>query len=149
MAFERFQGVLVVGRDKDQTRLRADQFGHFEAVQARHLDVEKHQFRLQFRDGLDGVEAVGALGHDLDIVVARQVFAQHAARQQFVIDDGHPHSCLHHASSVSPVCAGIDIVTSNAVAAPRPVHAGFVAIRAGQALAHILQAHAIASAAGP
>ncbi|MNM28565.1 hypothetical protein D3C81_390810 [compost metagenome] len=117
MAFEGLQGVLVVGRDEDQARLCAYQFRHFEAVQARHLDVEEHQLRLQFRDGLDGLEAVGAFGHDLDIVVARQIFAQHAARQQFIVDDGYPHSCLHHSSSISPVCAGIDIVTSNV--APR------------------------------
>ena len=112
MAFERLQGILVVGRDKDQLGLRADQLGHFKAVQARHLDVEEHQLRRQFGDGLDGVKTVGAFGHDVDIVMARQVFAQHAARQQFIVDDGHPHSCLHHASSVSPVCAGMEIITS-------------------------------------
>ena len=66
-------GVLVVGGDEDDhRRLRGfDQFQHFEAIQLGHLDVEEEQVRAGFGDGLDGLEAVGAFGHDHEFPGAR------------------------------------------------------------------------------
>ncbi len=64
---ERPQRVLVVGRDEHDRHVAADQFEHLEAVELRHLDVEKQQVGMQLGDGLDCLEPVGALGHDLDV----------------------------------------------------------------------------------
>src|SRR6202034_2802075 len=77
----------VVGRDENYGAVRADQLENFEAIQLRHLNIEKQQVRLEFRGGFHGLEAVGALGHDFDLGMLGEKFAENLARQIFVVDD--------------------------------------------------------------
>ena len=70
---ERPQRVLVVRGDEDRPALVApEQLEHLEAVQLRHLHVEQHQVGRQLGHRLDRLEAVAALGHDLDVRHARR-----------------------------------------------------------------------------
>jgi hypothetical protein len=84
-------GVLVVRGDEDDGRhaVAVDELQDFEPVQFRHLDVEEKQVGGEFGDGLDGLEAVGALGSDADVRVGAEEFAEVSTRQFLVIyDDG-------------------------------------------------------------
>mmetsp|Transcript_53828 Transcript_53828/g.149367 ORF Transcript_53828/g.149367 Transcript_53828/m.149367 type:complete len:254 (+) Transcript_53828:886-1647(+) len=65
--FEGLDRVLVIGGHEDDARGALDALGHFEAGQARHLDVEEGQVGLQGRDGLGGLDAVGGRADDLQL----------------------------------------------------------------------------------
>ena len=80
-------GVLIVGGDEDHGRLGVDQLEHLEAIELRHLDVEENKVGRKFVDGLDGFEAVAALGRDFDFGMGGKEFAKIAARQFFVVDE--------------------------------------------------------------
>ena len=84
---ERADRVTVVGGDEDDGDVAADELEHVEPVELRHLDVEQQQVRLQLGRGLHGLEAVGALGDDLDVGMRGQPLAKNAARQRLVVDD--------------------------------------------------------------
>jgi len=66
---ERAQGVLVVGGDEDDRRdaVRAHTLEDVEAVEVRHLDVQEHEVGPQLFDRKDGLTAIPALAHDLDL----------------------------------------------------------------------------------
>ena len=86
---ERSQRVLVVGGHENHGHVAADQIEHLEAVEFRHLHVEKQQIGLQFGHHFDRLESVGALGYDFHVRHRRQILAEHRSRQRFVVDDGH------------------------------------------------------------
>ncbi len=56
-------------------------------VQARHLDVEKHQVRIVFADQGDGFQAVLALRDYVHIVQVLEQVGELVACQLFVVDD--------------------------------------------------------------
>src|SRR5208283_3912735 len=58
-----------------------------ETVQARHLDVEKHQIRIVLADQADGFQAVLALRDYVDVVQVLEQVGEFVARQLFVVDD--------------------------------------------------------------
>ena len=68
------QRVVIEGRDEDDERHArgADGLDDFESAGARHLDVEKHQVRLQPADRVDGVGARRALRDELQPLFAAQ-----------------------------------------------------------------------------
>jgi len=84
MDLERLQRVLVVGGHEDHHRhlLGADLADHAEAVDGGHLHVEKHELGRQLLDGVDGLHAVGALPHDLDVGFLREQPQDPLARHQ-------------------------------------------------------------------
>ena len=86
------QRVLIVGGDEDHGDVAADQLEHLEAVELRHLHVEQQQIGLQLGHRLDRLEAVGALGDDLDAGIAARYSRSTAARQLFVVDNRDPQS---------------------------------------------------------
>src|SRR5205823_12734167 len=53
----------------------------------RHLDVEQQQVGRELRGCLDRLEAVGALGDNLDVSVLGQQLAQNPSRELFIIDN--------------------------------------------------------------
>src|ERR1017187_8300159 len=63
---ERPDGVLVVSGRENHGRPRLDQLQHFEAVELGHLHVQEQKVGRRLGDGLHGIEAVGALGRNLD-----------------------------------------------------------------------------------
>ena len=87
---ERPHRVLIVSRDENHRDSRIDQLQHLEAVEFRHLYVQKHQIRLLLRDGLDRLETVRAFRRHLHAPVRVQILAQQLPRQRLVIDDRHP-----------------------------------------------------------
>ena len=78
---------LVVRRRKNNHHVALDQLQHFKSVQLWHLNVEKQDVRLQFRDDFYGVETVAALGHDVDVAVLRKEFAHNLPRKRLIVDD--------------------------------------------------------------
>ena len=87
MDFEGADGVIVVGGDEDDGGAGADQLEDFEAVELGHLDIEKDEIGLQFGDGFDGFEAVGAFGGDFDFGMRGEKFAQDLAGELLVVDN--------------------------------------------------------------
>ena len=87
MDLERLERVVVEGGDEDDRLIASDELEHFEAIELRHLDVEQEQVRLEIRDGLDRLEAVGALGDDLHLVHVSQKFAHDSPRELLIVHD--------------------------------------------------------------
>ncbi len=58
-----------------------------EAIEAGHLDVEEDDVGLVGTDEVDGFDAVGALGYDVDAVGAFKEIEEFLARERFVVDD--------------------------------------------------------------
>jgi hypothetical protein len=87
--FKRLQRVLVVGGDEHDNRqvLGRHLLDHFEAVEDRHLHVEKHQIGLKGEEHLDGVGAVRGFADHLDIRLVLQAQPDGVPRQHFVVDD--------------------------------------------------------------
>ena len=67
-----------------------EQLEHLEAIQLRHLHVEKHEIGRQLGDRLDRFEPVPALGDDLDARMRLEVLAHHRPRQRLVVHDDDP-----------------------------------------------------------
>ena len=86
---ERLDGVVVVGGDEHDRGhpVDADAAHDFQAVEARHLDVEEHQVRRHGGDRGHRVRAVTAFADDGQLAIGGQQRPQSSARQWFVIDD--------------------------------------------------------------
>ena len=65
-------GVLVVGRDKDDGRRVCQRLDDAKAVQARHLDVQQHQVGRQRLDRLHRLEPVDRFADHLHALQAAQ-----------------------------------------------------------------------------
>ena len=92
MDFERLECVLVEGRDEDDGRevLGFDPGQDFEAVHARHLDIEKEQVGALAPDEAEGFGAVLTLADDLHLRVGGEQFSNRLPRQRLVVDDQRP-----------------------------------------------------------
>ncbi len=98
MYVESAKRVLVVCGNEDNGHVAADELEHLEAIELRHLNVEKHEIGLELGDCLDRLEPVGALRDDVDVWNVRQVLAQHTARQCLIVHDDHPEPSVSHES---------------------------------------------------
>ena len=81
--------MLVIGRHEHREwhLLDADGIHDLEAVEAWHLDVEKHEIRCLLLDLADGVETVERFVHDLERGCIHEKRAHEKACRLFVIDD--------------------------------------------------------------
>ena len=92
-------GVLVEGGGEDDLReaglLVEEFFEDGEAIEAGHLDVEEDDVGLVGADEVDGLDAVGALGEDLDAFGGLEQVEELLAGEGFVVDDegGEGHGC--------------------------------------------------------
>ena len=68
---ERAQRVLVVGGGEDDGHVAPEQLEHLEAVSFGICTSRNSEIRRELGHGLDRLEAVAALGHDLDARDAR------------------------------------------------------------------------------
>src|SRR2546430_5684562 len=88
---ERLHRVLIEGRRENnlgERNLAVEQLlEDAETVQARHLDVEKHQVRIVFADQADRFQAVLALCDHIHVVQVLQQIGELIACQLFVVDD--------------------------------------------------------------
>jgi hypothetical protein len=93
---ECLERVLVEGRDEHDVghRLDANRVDHAEAVELRHLDVEKHELGLELGDALDGLDAGLCLADDLDVGVLGDVAAHLCPGGRFVVGDQNAHASL-------------------------------------------------------
>ena len=100
LLLESLQGILVVRGDEDHVRHPRgfDHAEQSEAVDQRHLDVEKEQVEglaVQQPERLDGIGAAGGDFAAADFLEQRRQFL---AGEQFIVDDHHPdhgpHPCL-------------------------------------------------------
>ena len=87
MHLEGAHRVLVVGRDEHHGHVALEELQHLEPREPRHLDVEKQQVGVELGRGPDRLEPVGALRHDLDFRVRREVLAQERPGRLLVVDD--------------------------------------------------------------
>jgi hypothetical protein len=64
--FKGCQCIFVIRRQKNDAgdRSLGQRSQYFNAAHARHLDIQKHQVRLQCQNGTDGIFAVRALPDD-------------------------------------------------------------------------------------
>jgi hypothetical protein len=81
--------VMIIGRHEDDVRHpfgneRAD---HGEAVQLRHLHIEKDQIAGSVAERGDRLDAVLTLADDLKLGMGLQHLAHHPARERFVVND--------------------------------------------------------------
>src|SRR5262249_52509149 len=67
----------------------SDEIEDVKSVQLRHLHVEKQQIRLEFANDFDSLEAVDALGDDLDPGFGGQILSQRHPRRLLIVDDDH------------------------------------------------------------
>ena len=96
--FEGADGVLVVGRDKDDGRRVFQCLNHAKAIQPWHLDVQQYQvWQLGF-DHLHGLDAIPGLADDLYLFEVDQVALEPLPRRGLVVhdqgSDGHPFTSL-------------------------------------------------------
>src|SRR5437868_14889290 len=101
---ECFQRELVVRRAEDDGRHRraGDGIEHFEAVESRHLHVEKNQVRCPTFDLLHGFLAAAAFTDDFNVFVFFEMKPNAVAGEGFVIyDQCSNHACL---ASVNSSC---------------------------------------------
>ena len=115
---ERLQRVLVVGGDEHHRDVLLDQLEHLESVQFRHLHVEQQQIRLEVGDGLDGFEAVRALGDHFHPRFLFEVLAENGARRRLVVHDCHPQRERRHRATA------IRALSFNGIRISRREHAG-------------------------
>ena len=78
-------------------RLRDD----LEAVESRHLDVEKHEVRAFGLDGLHGRRAVLGFADDLDVGLALEAEPEPLPRQRLVVHDHGPDGAGHAWAALS------------------------------------------------
>src|SRR5262249_60834983 len=71
-----------------------DRLQHAEAVQRRHLDVEKDEVRRYRADRANGLPAIGTFPDDLDIRLLLQQGPQPLTGQGFIVDDECPDHVL-------------------------------------------------------
>ena len=71
---------------------------HGKAVEARHLHVQKHYIRMVSTNQVDRLDAVLALGDDLNPSRRVQKVFEFFAREPFIVDDerSHGHGLLEH-----------------------------------------------------
>ena len=100
---ERLERIFVVGGHEHDRRRRLEQLQNLEAVQLGHLDVEQDQVRGQLADPFHRFEAVGAVGHDLDVRLLRQVLAQQRARRLFVVHHHRPDGTPFRRHAIPPL----------------------------------------------
>ena len=96
--------VVVMRGDEDDGGAGADQFQNFEAIELRHLDIEKNEIGFQFGDGFHGFEAIRTFGGDFDFGMCGDEFAQHLPGEFLVIDDdgtNFPFARRHHDARAS------------------------------------------------
>ena len=79
---------------EDHRDIVVDQLQHLEPVQLGHLHVEENHVGLVFRDGLHGLEAVGALADDGDVFRGIRELAQDGTGKVFIVDN---HGSDHRA----------------------------------------------------
>ena len=90
---ERADRVLVEGGGKDDLRelfafAQLNQFfEHREAIEARHLDVEKNHVGMMGADEVDGFDAVLALAEHVDAAGGIEEVFKLLAGQLFIVDD--------------------------------------------------------------
>ena len=79
-----------------------------ETVQARHLDVEKHQVRIVFADQADRFQAILALRDHVHVVQVFEQIGELIARQLFVVDDdrGERHRVQSRAADETGIYGG-------------------------------------------
>ena len=76
---------------------------HGEAVQARHLHIQKHYIRMVRMNQMDRLDAILALGDDLDSSRRVEKVFELFAREPFIVDDQSSH--WHKKVVISPVLA--------------------------------------------
>jgi hypothetical protein len=88
---EGLDGVVVEGGGEDDVRDFEFAFNEFledaETVEAGHLHVEENEVRRVFLDEVDGVEAVFALGQEVDFGEGFEEKREFLTRGLFVVDD--------------------------------------------------------------
>ena len=89
--FECLHGILVEGGGKNdfgQRDLAIEQFlDYAKAVEARHLHIEKNQVGIVFADEIDALDAVLALGHDVDVANILQQEGEFVAGELLIVHD--------------------------------------------------------------
>ena len=111
---ERLHGVIIVGsseNEKRQAHLLLEQpFDDAETIQARHLDVQENQLRVELADEAHCLEAVLGPAHDLNVWKALQQKRKLVTGWLFVIHDERRD--LHERDSLSassPACSPIQL----------------------------------------
>src|SRR5688572_30520984 len=78
------QGKLVVGRNEYDGGTFLIELGQdTEAIQFRHLDIEKNQIGLFFSNQLDGFPPIGGFAQNFDVRFGTQELQQPFARERF------------------------------------------------------------------
>jgi hypothetical protein len=91
---KRLQGVFVEGSQKDHAGhvLRIQHAQHFQATDARHLNVEKNDFGIEPVNGRYPLNRIGALPEDLNITLLAQQPRNFFASGQLVVNDQDFHA---------------------------------------------------------
>src|SRR5712692_1715660 len=96
---ESSQRVLIVSGYEDHKRQlnRVHRFEHIEAVDLRHLDIQKQQIRFEVFYRGDGFFTVAAIAHNFNLRIAREHSPDAAPRQRLVVNDhcSGPSGCAH------------------------------------------------------
>ncbi len=94
--------MLIEGGDEDDVRgwgAVEHPASHFEAGQARHLDIEKHEVGLEARDRRQGFHTVARLADHFHAAHVSQEVPQFVARERLVVHQHGPE--IHQAMTRS------------------------------------------------
>ena len=84
-------------------RFRPDRLDDAEAVELRHLNVEKDDVGFVAMDRVDGVDTRGTLCGDLDLGMLGQQPHELPAAERLVIDDQGAQGCQHDGTGAAVV----------------------------------------------
>src|SRR5258708_33675131 len=90
-------GILIKRRSKNDLRhaigvvLLEQLLEHGKAVQSRHLNIQKDYVRMMSANQVDRLDAILALGDDLNSSLGVQQVFELFARKPFIVDDQRSH----------------------------------------------------------
>src|SRR5579872_5847340 len=125
MHFKGAQCKLIIGGHENHHghRLRSDGVQHAEAVQLRHLHVQKDKFGRRLFDSSNRPGAISALADDLYCGLVAKQLAQPVARQRLVVDNQRAN--FHATRPVTPSISAAERTqtggNSNAMAPTRGI----------------------------
>src|SRR5690349_3264535 len=119
--FKSAKRILIICCDKNYKRdaSRREGLEHIEAIDLRHLDIEKHKIRSAGTDRLDRLFAVRAVAENFDLGVARKHSPDLPPGKRLIVDDdsanafwcGHAIAASSRPRAAWAVSKGISMVT--------------------------------------
>src|SRR5262249_41626940 len=88
---------FIEGGHEHHGALAANQFEHFKAIELGHLNIEEEQIGVELGHHLYCLKSIGALRHNLKVVMTGQELTQHLPGEFLVVDNHRANLFAGHA----------------------------------------------------